>query len=184
MTIHQTAIFYSRGVGIFSINNKGLEISKTVLAYNWINYIHYNNIINWLDTINTTLNISHSQINFGQIKPYSFEFASGLNLFVHLNRHIHNISLTNITLANNRGTHGNFYMTVKCQSTMVDMSILISSISSIQTDTIASPGMVIKYHIQLGTRRIYTNNLQDILWQHILSSINPSVSWHPIPLFT
>ena len=112
VTIHQTSIFYSRGVGILSINNNGLQISQTVLAYNQINCIHY---IKWFDTTNTTLNMSHSQINFGQIKLHSFEFASGLNLFVHLNGHIHthNISLINITLANNRGTHGNLYMIVK-----------------------------------------------------------------------
>ena len=82
-TIHQTAIFYSRGVGIFGINNNGLEISKTFLAYNQINCINYM----LLDTTSTTFNMSHSQINFGQIRSYSFEFASGLNLFVHLNRH-------------------------------------------------------------------------------------------------
>ena len=156
--IHQTAIFYSTGVGIFSINNKGLEISKIVLAYNQINFIHH--IIMWLDTTNITLNMSHSQINFGQIKPYinSFEFASGLNLFLHVNGHKHNINLTNITLANNRGTHGNFYMAVQClpsTSIMTDMNILINNISSIQTDTIALPGMIIKYNIRLWTRRTF-----------------------------
>ena len=171
VTIHQTGIFYSRGVGIFSINNKGLKISKTMLAYNQINCMHYIIINIWFNTINTTLNMSHSQINFGQIKSYSLEFASGLNLFVHLNGHTHNISLTNITLTNNRGTHGNFYMSVKCVSTMVDMSILIRNISSIQTDTmIASPGMVIKYHIQLGTWD-RTFNFFEQWW----SIINPSV---------
>ena len=150
VTIHQTAIFYSRGVGILSIDNNGLEISKTILAYNQINCINY---IMLLDTTNTTFNMLYSQINFGQIKSYNFEFASGLNLFVDLNGDTHNISLTNITLSNNEGTHGNLYMALRSRpkySKSIDMNILITNISSIQTDTtIAPPGMVIKYDIRL-----------------------------------
>ena len=149
ITIHQTSISYSRGVGIFSLGSNGLEISKTVLAYNKINCINM-----LLGTTSTTFNMSHSQIKFGQI-IYGFEFASGLNLFVHLDSKTHNISLTNITLANNRGALGNFYMAVHCQSGSdidmdIDLNILITNISSIQTvEKIASSGMVIKYDIRL-----------------------------------
>ena len=58
-----------------------------------------------LGTTSIMFNMSYSRIEFGQIKSYcAFVFASGLNLFVHLNSETHNITLTNITLANNRGT--------------------------------------------------------------------------------
>ena len=78
-------------------------------------------------------------------------------MFADLNSKTHNISLTNniITLANNRGTLGNLYMAVHCQSLYdmdedFDMNILISNVSSIQTaKRIASPGIVIKYNIWL-----------------------------------
>ena len=60
---------------------------------------------------------------------------------------------------------------------MTDMGILISNISSIQTDTrISSPGMVIKYDIRLGTHRTF--NSKDFLWRW-LSSYNPSVYYYP-----
>ena len=168
ITIHQTSISYSRGVGIFSLDNNGLEISKTVLAYNQINCINYM----LLDTTNTTFNMSYSRIEFGQIESYyGFEFASGINLFVHLNNETHNISLTNVTLANNRGTHGNFYMAVHCLSMSdmdidIDINILITNISSIQTvKSIALPGIVIKYDIRLDNDRALHGTLLNP-WLH------------------
>ena len=185
VTIYQTFIFYSRGVGIFSIDNNGLQVSQVVLAYNQINCINYNML---LDTTSSTFNMSHSQINCGQIKSYSFEFASGLNLFVHLNWDTHNISLTNITLTNNRGTNGNFYMAVRSQpgySKSIDMNVLITNISSIQTDRwIASPGMVIKYDIRLENTdesRIRERTLSSLL-EPWLFSYNPFGYYPTSPL--
>ena len=57
--------------------------------------------------------MSQSQIKFGLTNSYSYEFASGLNLLVHLSQEKHKINLTNLTLENNGGVmHGNFYMAV------------------------------------------------------------------------
>ena len=115
--------------------------------------------------------MSHSQINFGKIRSHSFAFASGFNLFVHLNSETHNISLTNVTLANNRGVRGNFYMVVRSRSRYksgdIDMNILINNISSIQTVTKNfSPGMVIKYAINLENTDIKASDrtLSYFLW--------------------
>ena len=151
--INQTAILHSKGVGIFSIDTNDLQISKTVLAYNQINCINHM----WLDAVSTTFNtcISESQINFGQQHSHSFEFASGLNLFVYLVTKTHKIVLNNVTLANNRGTYGNFYMEVSGQSTRhsgmeINVNIQIINILSIQTTARGvSPGMVIKYRVKL-----------------------------------
>ena len=84
----------------------------------------------WLDTTSTTFTISQSQIKFGQLNSYTFEFASGLNLFVYLIGETHNISLKNVTFANNRGKYGNFYMKVHYRSapdssTDIDVNIQI-----------------------------------------------------------
>ena len=57
-----------------------------------------------LDASDTTFNMSQSQIKFGQIKSDSFEFASGLNILVAVNKNTHNITIiTNVTLTNNIG---------------------------------------------------------------------------------
>ena len=168
VAIYETAILHSKGIGIFSIDSNGLEISKTLLAYNQINCITFMQ----LETTSTTFNMSHSQIKFGKIRSYySFEFASGLNLFVHLNSETHNISLTNITLANNRGAHGNLYMVVRSRSRRsvdINMNILINNISSIQTVTRnTSPGMVIKYAINLEN----TDEARDRTLSYLLGPI-------------
>ena len=150
VTIYETAILHSKGVGILTLGSKDLYISKSLLAYNQINCINF-----VLDNTNTTFNMSQSQIKFGKTvaKSYSFEFASGLNLIVHVDEKAHNIHFTNVILTNNRGAHGNFYMAVSTQSTeymcaQVDVNVLINNMSSIQTRT-ASPGMVIKYKTHL-----------------------------------
>ena len=185
VTIYQTAILHSKGVGIFSLDNNGLVIAKTLLAYNQINCINFIQ----LDTTNTTFNMSQSQINYGQVKS-SFEFASGLNLFVHLNSKTHNISLTNVTLANNRGTYGNFYMTIIAHSRSrshedINVSILITNILSVQSATRkALPGMVIKYTIYLSenirdSRLILLNSEYCSRYSYLY---NPACSpWSSIP---
>ena len=150
VTIHETAILYSKGVGIFSLDSRDLDISKSLLAYNQINCINFVLDDTYTDT---AFYMSQSQIEFGQTKFYSFMFASGLNLFVHVYDKIHKIQLTNVTLTNNRGAHGNFYMAIDTQSTSfhredLNVNIQITNMSSIQTK-IASPGIVIKYKIDL-----------------------------------
>ena len=61
VTIYETAVLYSRGVGIFSLHSKDFNyISKTVLAYNQINCIHLMRL-----NISTNFNMSQSQIKFG-----------------------------------------------------------------------------------------------------------------------
>ena len=151
VALYQTAILHSKGVGILSLDSNSLDIAKTLLAYNQINCINFM----WLDTTNTTFTISKSQIKLGHLNSYTFEFASGLNLFVYLINNTHNISLKDVKLANNRGTHGNFYMKVHCRSTSdsntdIDVNIQIINISSIQTvGKRVSPGIVIKYTVEL-----------------------------------
>ena len=167
VTIYETAILYSRGVGIFSLDSRVISISKILLAYNQINCINFMR----LDTTSTNFSMSQSQIKFGQTENYSYEFASGLNLFVHLTQEIHNIHLTDITFENNRGTpNGNFYVAVSTISTSldledIDVTILITNITSIQT-RIASPGMVIKYIVNLmnTTKRVRSNLLYPPTW--------------------
>lgn len=115
VTIFKTTILHSKGVGIFCFNNLDLDISKSLLAYNQIN-----SIIFVLDNAVTNFNMSQSQVMFGQTKSYSFQFASGLNLFVIMTlsecKKTYNLYLTNVVLTNNKGEHGNFYMVVSIES--------------------------------------------------------------------
>ena len=143
--IYKTAILHSKGVGVFNLDSGSLDISESLFAYNQINCINF-----VLDTTSTTFNMSQSQINFGQTNS---RFASGLNLFVNVRGETHSIQLTNISLANNRGVHGNFYMAVSTTAgefdyKIIDMNITIINITSVQT-MIAAPGILVKYMIDL-----------------------------------
>jgi hypothetical protein len=132
LSLYETAILHSKGVGIFSLDDKGLDIYKSILAYNQINCITF-----VIDTINTTINIVQSKMEFGQMKLHRFNFASGMNLFVQVYKDIHNIHLTDIMLKNNRGKYGNFHMVVNALSTSlyhedIYVNIQIINLTSIQ----------------------------------------------------
>ena len=90
LSLYETAIFYSKGVGIVSLDDKRLDIHKSILAYNEINCIAF-----VLDTTNTTINIIQTQIEFGQMKLHRFNFASGMNLFVQVSKDTHTIYIFN-----------------------------------------------------------------------------------------
>ena len=151
-SLYETAILYSKGVGIFSLDDKGLDIHKSILAYNQINCIAF-----VLDTTNsTTISIIQSRIEFGQMKLHRFKFASGVNLFVQVCEETHTIHLTDIILKNNRGTFGNFYMVVSALSTSSDrkdiyVNIQIINLTSIHTWSAYTYayGLVVKYKIKL-----------------------------------
>ena len=156
-TIYETAILHSKGVGIFILDSRDLEISNSLLAYNQINCINF-----VFDNTDTIFNMSQSQMKFGQTKSCDFEFASGLNLFVYVDEYTHKIHLTNVTLINNRGTHGNFYMVVSIQSMSgllrndINVDMLITNMTSIQTidqTEMTLPGIVVKYEIHLINKR-------------------------------
>ena len=117
VTIYKTAILNSEGFGIFSLGDKSLYISSSVLAYNQINCIAF--VLRGTKSTRSTFNISQSQIKFGQTKSHRIKFASGLNTFVHVNEEIHSVNLTDITIVNNRGAYGNFYMEVFCRHPMI-----------------------------------------------------------------
>ena len=154
VSIHETSILYSKGVGIISLNDKfrGLVISNTLLAYNQINCITF---ILSIDSSSTGFYILQSRIEFGQLNSHNFKFAAGLNLFVHVYKKNHDIRLTDVTLVNNRGAYGNFYMEVRALSLSYDrediyLDILISNMTSIQTRPGYAYGLVVKYTIQLS----------------------------------
>ena len=111
LSLYETSILYSKGVGIFSLDDKELDIHKSILAYNQINCIAF-----VLDTTNTNINIIQSRIEFGQMKLHRFNFASGMNLFVQVHKDTHTIHLTDTILKNNRGTYGNFHLVVSALS--------------------------------------------------------------------
>ena len=152
VSIHETAILHSKGVGIFSLNDgyRGLSISNTHLAYNQINCIAF-----VLDSTSTGFYIVQSRIEYGQLKSHNFKFAAGLNLFVRVYEKKHDIHLMDITLMNNRGAYGNFYMEVSAISLSHDrediyVDIQITNMTSIQTRPGYAYGLVLKYEIQLN----------------------------------
>lgn len=78
MRIYQTAILNSTGIGVFSYNNdkSDLDISKSVLAHNQINCVHF-----VVEAANSTFSLSDSRIMFGQ--TVFSNLSSGLNLILH-----------------------------------------------------------------------------------------------------
>ena len=157
LAIYKTAIYHSKGVGILNLNSDDLYISESLLAYNLINCI----IFVLRHTMNTTFNMSQSQIEYGQLKQQQYKFASGMNMFVHVNEQMHNIYLTNITFINNGGAYGNTYLVVSTSSKLFDyhdhniymsIQIQITYMTSIQTSVVApflGYGLVIRYKVYL-----------------------------------
>ena len=88
-SIYKISILHSNGVGIFSLDSSGLDIFKSLLAYNRIDCVS----VVLSDTKSTSLNISQSQIKFGQEKSPSLKFASGLNIFVCVTGGTHKITV-------------------------------------------------------------------------------------------
>ena len=159
VTIHQTSIVHSRGVGVYMYNNSDFDISEGVLAHNEINYIIF-----IAGGESTSCSFSNSRIMFGQIKSY--DLSSGLNIFLEVTGREHNITITNVTLANNEAPYGNFYMSVYFDgSTSVDIKILIDVMTSIQTEELM-PGMVVKYRVDLQERQLdYLPSCSYYWWQ-------------------
>ena len=142
VTIHQTSIVHSRGVGVYMYNNSDIDISNIFLAHNEINCMIF-----VADAGNTYSSLSDIRIMSGQIAN-SFNLSSGLNLFVEVMGREHDIIITNVTLENNRAPYGNFYMSVYYikQLLSINIEILIDALTSIQTEE-SKPGMVVKYYI-------------------------------------
>ena len=156
VTIHQTSIVYSRGVGVYMYNNSDFDISNIFLAHNEINCMIF-----IADAGNTYSSLSDIKIMSGQIIANSFNLSSGLNLFVEVMGREHDVIITNITLANNRAPYGNFYMSVYFyESTSININILIDAMTSIQTEELM-PGMVVKYYILLERDKTRRSNSCD-----------------------
>ena len=81
--------------------------------------------------------MSDSHIGFGAVEE-ELNLASGLTLPVDSLQRLDTMNLTNITLENNRARYGNLYIAVnmyyvtRAALNTVDVSILISNITSIQ----------------------------------------------------
>ena len=156
LVIHKTSILHSKGVGLLTIDDSHLGIHESHLAFSQVNCIC---IV--LDTTHTILSMSRSAIEFGQTKAQGFKFASGMNLYVRVFEGSHYISLRDVTLTDNTGAYGNFYVAVLANSASlqhenIDLIIKITNISSIQTgvDSTArymyNHGLIVEYNVQLS----------------------------------
>ena len=154
VSLYQTTITYSNGIGVLGLDNKFLFISNSTLAYNEVNCAIF--VIDVLMT-GTSFTMSDSYIFFGRTKKSNL--ASGLNLFVLINckEQSHNISLTGVTLKNNRAKHGNFYLFVDIKTistTFFDLTIWISDFTSIQSNNymLMMSGIVVRCRVNLDYR--------------------------------
>ena len=148
ISIHQTTVLHSKGVGILILRCASLNISDSILAYSRINCIIY--ISNNLG--NTTTTLSNNQILFG--REHSFNLASGINIMLvsislisNINR-FDSINVKNVTLTSNSASKGNFYLLVYRG---IECDNLASVQINITNNTIASatptPGITMKYII-------------------------------------
>ena len=104
ITIYKTTILHSKGVGILGLGNRKLNISKCLMAYNQINCIIFV-VKSFAENSLFSISESHS-------------VWTSENMFVYLreSENTFNISLTNVTLTDNRAPCGNFYMNIGIQS--------------------------------------------------------------------
>ena len=148
ISIHQTTVLHSKGVGILILRYASLNISGSILAYSRINCIIY--ISNNLGNTMTTL--SKNQILFG--REHSFNLASGLNIIlvsISLVRNINRfdrINMKNNTFTSNIASKGNFYLLVyrgvECRNlASVEITIAKNTIVS----TIATSGITMEHII-------------------------------------
>ena len=148
ISIHQTTVLHSKGVGILILRYASLNISGSILAYSRINCIIY--ISNNLG--NTTTTLSNNQILFG--RKHSFNLASGINIMLvsislisNINR-FDSINAKNNTFTSNSASKGNFYLLVyrgvECHNlASVKITITNTTIKS----TIATSGITMEYFI-------------------------------------
>ena len=96
--------FIPKELGNFSLDNMKFNvdiISRTILAYNQMNCINFM----WLDTTGTDFSMSHSQINLD--KQNTIVLSLQLVCVPKQRGTQHKLD-KHYTLANNKGTHGNF----------------------------------------------------------------------------
>ena len=147
ISLYRTAITYSKGIGVFGLDNKLFTISESYLAYNKVNCV---NFVMDVYVKGTSFKLTDSHISFGRAKELNL--AAGLNLFILADKDLHNINLTALTLKNNRAKLGDLYLLVSVDTvvnTDIDIDILITDLTSIQNETFVKPGIFIKFNIDL-----------------------------------
>ena len=168
ISLNRTTITHSKGIGILALGNGIFSILNSLLAYNEVNCIYF--VMDALMTsTGTSFSMSDTNILFGMAK--NFNLASGLNLFMLVNEQSHNISLTSITLKNNRAKLGNFYISfINDNHTPLnliefDVNIWIRDLTSIQRSEMMA-GIVVKFNVEFESNiscfRNLTSKLQRI----------------------
>ena len=124
------------------------SILDSLLAYNEVNCIYF--VMDApVTSTGTSFSMSDTYILFGRTK-HSLNMASGLNLFILFNKQSHNVSLTSITLKNNRAKLGNFYLSFlngnhnPLNFIESDINISIRDLTSIQESEMMA-GIVVKF---------------------------------------
>ena len=150
ISLNRTTIIHSKGIGVLGIVNEFFSILDSLLAYNEVNCIYF--VMDALVTsTGTSFIMSDTYILFGMAK--NFNLASGLNLFILVNEQSHNISLTSITLKNNRAKLGNFYISfINDNHTPLDLiefdvNIWIRDLTSIQRSEMMA-GIVVEFNVE------------------------------------
>ena len=170
MTVYHVTIAHAKGVGFCAYGDSVLDISESSLEHNEMNCIIF---VSGNSATNTSLSLSETSITLGWLHSF-VDFSSGLNLFVDVDSEEHNISITNITLANNVSpkAYGNFYLHVFCVNhskyTNLNLNILVDCLTSIQKEE-SLPGMVVKYTVNLEKEQ----NTRDSLTSCDKSTFSP-----------
>lgn len=146
ISMHQTTVLYSKGVGILILRHTSLNISDSILAHSSINCIIY--LSNSLKNTSTTLSSNHMLIG----REHSFNLASGLNIISVsislISNRFDRINVKNNTFMNNSAPKGNFYLQIyrgaECHN-LAGVKIAITN-NTIKT-TIATLGITMEYII-------------------------------------
>ena len=165
ISIHQTTVLHSKGVGILILRYASLNISDSILAYSSINCIVYtsNNLQN------TTTTLSNNGMQTG--REHSFNLASGLSIISVsislISSRFDSINMKNNTFTNNRASKGNFYLLVyrgvECHN-LAGVKITIAN-NTINT-TMAASGITIEYIIldKLPFAFLVNDRYSRIIW--------------------
>ena len=154
--LYRTTIQHSKGVGILGLGNGIFSILDSLLAYNEVNCIYF--VMDApVTSTGTSFSMSDTYILFGRTK-HSLNMASGLNLFIPFNKQSYNISLTSITLKNNRAKLGNFYLSFlngnhnPLNFIESDINISIRDLTSIQESEMMA-GIVVKFIVHFESTK-------------------------------
>ena len=180
ISIYQTTVLHSRGVGILILRYASLNISDSILAYSSINCIIY--ISNNLE--NTMTTVSNNRMLIG--REHSFNLASGLNIISVsislISIRFDSINVNNNTFTSNSASKGNFYLLVyrgmECHN-LASVKITIAN-NAIKT-TVATSGITIEYIIldSLPLPLLLKQRYYDWLWPQC---IQPHTSEKEIPV--